>query len=216
MSATPLPRDFYDRDPRTVAQELLGKTMHRRTRQGLTSGTVVEVEAYLAQGDPAAHSARGPTPRNRSMFGPPGHLYVYSIHARFCLNAVTESAGVGSAVLIRAVQPVAGVGLMQSRRERSSLRDLTRGPARLCEALSVARDLDGWDLTRGRRIWIADEGRSHRNDFHVVASPRIGVTSAQEARLRYFINGSPFVSGPRRDHAGEPAIRLAGSPSRGA
>ncbi len=221
MLADPLPRTFYQRDPITVARDLLGKTLHRRSRQGLTSGTIVEVEAYLAKGDSACHAFRGPTPRNRTMFGPPGHLYVYSIHARYCLNAVTEQAGIASAVLIRAIEPLAGLAVMRARRGRAKPIDYARGPARLCEACDVTRRLDGWDLTRGRRIWIAagnldseaagtgDSGFGHSGSgnslaclgFRTGQSPRIGVTSAQHAPLRFFVDGSPYVSGPRRDHS---------------
>jgi len=201
MASKPLPRAFYDRDPETVARQLLGKTLHRRSRRGLASGMIVEVEAYLAEGDSAAHSYRGRTPRNAVMFGPPGHLYVYSIHARYCLNAVTEAAGIASAVLIRAIEPLAGVALMQTRRARAAPLDLARGPARLCEALEVERDLDGWDLTSGRRIWIDEVDAIPSSAFSIGRSVRIGVTSAREARLRFFLDGSRFVSGPRRDHS---------------
>ena len=196
----PLPRAFYNRDPITVARQLLGKTLHRRTRRGLTSGTIVEVEAYLAEHDTAAHSYKGQTPGNAAMFGPPGHLYVYSIHARYCLNAVTEAKGVASAVLIRAIEPRAGIGAMQSRRGCAADLDLARGPARLCEALDVDRALNGWDLTIGKRIWIDQAGGLPVGSMIIGQSARIGVTSAHEAQLRFFVNGSRFVSGRRRDH----------------
>ncbi len=201
MPSDPLPREFYDRDPTTVARQLLGKTLQRRTRRGLTGGTIVEVEAYLAANDSAAHSYRGPTPRNAAMFGPAGHLYVYSIHARYCLNAVTEASGAASAVLIRAIEPLAGITVMQARRGRMALVDLARGPARLCEALDVDRDLDGWDLTCGSRIWIDDTDALSTRSFRTGQSKRIGVTSAFEARLRFFVDGCRFVSGTRRDHS---------------
>ncbi len=195
-----LPRSFYARDPVTVARELLNKQVVRRTREGMTTGHVVEVEAYLGRSDPASHSYRGQTPRNSVMFGPPGMLYVYSIHARFCMNAVTESNGTPSAVLIRAVEPLAGIQLMQRRRRRKTKLDLTRGPARLCEAFAVDRNLNGWDLTRGRQIWFC-EGDDDRGTFSITSSPRIGVTSAQESPLRFFVDGSRYVSGPRRYHS---------------
>jgi DNA-3-methyladenine glycosylase len=201
MPSDPLPSEFYDRGPATVARQLLGKTLHRRTRCGLTSGIIVEVEAYLAKNDSASHSYRGPTRRNAAMFGPPGHLYVYSIHSRYCLNAVTESSETASAVLIRALEPLAGITVMQARRERLALVDLARGPARLCEALDVDRDLDGWDLTCGSRIWIDNASALPARSFRTGKSKRIGVTSACEARLRFFVDGSRFVSGLRRDHS---------------
>ena len=145
MPPKPLPRSFYNRDVILVARELLGKRLVRRTREGVASGRIVEVEAYLADGDSACHASRGMTRRNAAMFGPPGHAYVYSIHARFCLNVVTDLADVPSAVLIRAVEPLEGVAFMQRRRGKEKLRDLTCGPARLCEAFDVDRKLDRWD-----------------------------------------------------------------------
>ncbi|MCA9162462.1 MAG: DNA-3-methyladenine glycosylase [Planctomycetales bacterium] len=200
MSARPLPREFYDRDVVQVARDLLGKRLTRVTAEGTTSGAIVEVEAYRGQHDPAAHSYRGQTARNATMFGPPGHLYVYTIHAKFCMNVVTEPAGVAHAVLIRGVEPLDGLPLMQQRRGREPLVELTRGPARLCQAMSVDRTLDGWDLTLGREIWIADEQVLPMPDTAIIASPRIGISSAQDALLRFFVNRNAFVSGPKRYH----------------
>lgn len=193
-----LPRSFYARDPVTVARELLQKRIFRRNRDGVTSGRIVEVEAYLGPSDPASHSFRGQTPRNAVMFGEPGLLYVYSIHSRFCMNAVTGSLGDPTAVLIRGVEPLRGTSLMARRRGRDAVRDLTRGPARLCEAFAVDRQLNGWDLTHGRKIWICDA--DSQEPFEITTSPRIGVTSAQERLLRFFVDGNPFVSGPKRFH----------------
>jgi len=130
------------------------------------------------------------------MFGRAGLLYVYPIHGRHCLNAVTEPRGIASAVLIRAVLPLKGIELMQQRRE-CSLSDLARGPARLCEAFSVDRTLDGWDLTRGTRIWIEQPDDDVVSDQQIAVTPRIGVTSGHSLELRFFLKGSPFVSGPR-------------------
>ena len=194
-----LPRSFYARDPVTVAKELLNTCLLRRTPEGVTGGRVVETEAYLAKADSACHAARGPTPRNRVMYGRPGLLYVYAIHSRFCLNVVTESKGVPSAVLIRAIEPLRGVGLMETRRGTRDLSRLARGPARLCEALSVDRSLDGWDLTKARRIWI-EAGSRGAGDLAVGNSSRIGVTSAHDLPLRFFVDGSRYVSGPRHHH----------------
>ena len=194
---TLLPRDFYERDPVETARKLIGKILVRRSLQGICSGIIVETEAYLAADDPASHSFRGRTRKNATMFGHAGLLYVYLIHGRYCLNAVTESRNVASAVLIRAVTPLQGIELMQQRRQ-CSLKDLTRGPARLCEAMAVDRRLDGWDLTRGARIWIEQPGDSISNTQPICASPRIGVTSAHDLKLRFFLKGSPFVSGPRK------------------
>jgi len=196
MSVLPaLPREFYLRDPALVARELLGKLLLRETSAGLCGGRIVEVEAYLSARDPACHASRGQTRRNAAMFGPPGHAYVYMIHARWCLNAVTEPAGTPSAVLIRAIEPMLGVELMQQRRGIDILRDLTRGPARLCEALAVDRTYDGWDLTAGQELWIADDREPSIRPLRIAKSGRIGLSSAQRRLLRFFVVDNPYVSG---------------------
>jgi DNA-3-methyladenine glycosylase len=199
--ARPLPRSFYDRPVREVARDLLGKRLIRRTRGAQLSGLIVEVEAYLGPVDSASHSYRGMTPRNRAMFGPPGHAYVYSIHSRYCLNAVTEGRGAPTAVLIRALEPLEGREWMWRRRGCPQELDIARGPARICEALAIDRGLDGWDLTRTQRLWItaADARQIHQDQIAV--SPRIGVTSAQDQLLRFFVDGSRFVSGPNKLHS---------------
>ena len=194
----PLPRSFYDRDVVAVARDLLGRRLVRVTKDGRAAGRIVEVEAYLPRDDPANHAYRGPTRRNASMFGPPGHAYVYAIHSRWCLNAVTEPAGVASAVLIRAIEPLEGVELMRRRRQVEDARDLARGPARLCEALAIDRELDGWDLTRGERLWIAEASGGEGGTLQIVATTRVGVTSAHDLPLRFYVAGSPFVSKPVR------------------
>jgi DNA-3-methyladenine glycosylase len=194
MNGKVLPRDFYDRDVISVAQELLGKRLVREIGSWRLVGRIVEVEAYLADGDPANHAFRGKTGRNASMFGPPGHAYVYPIHSRHCLNAVTEPAGVASAVLIRAIEPIEGIERMQQNRGSSAVRDLARGPGRLCQALGIDRTLDGWDLTIAAKLWIDD---APNVAIHAIASRRIGVSSGADLLLRYYLPDCPFVSGPR-------------------
>ena len=196
MRSQQLPTErFYQQHVITVAKTLLGRRLYRRSRAGLTAGRIVETEAYLSEGDSASHTFKGPSRRNRSMFGAAGCAYVYTIHARQCVNVVTESAGIGSAVLIRAVEPLQGIDLMQRRRGTDVLRDLCRGPARLCEAFDIGTAFDGWNLMLGRRLWIAEADDSALPE--VVASPRIGVTSATNLCYRFFLSGSPYVSGPR-------------------
>jgi DNA-3-methyladenine glycosylase len=195
MIVPALTRDFYARDPAVVARDLVGKTLWRETSAGLCGGRIVEVEAYLSTRDPACHASRGQTKRNRSMFGPPGHAYVYMIHSRWCLNAVTEPAGTPSAVLIRAIEPLIGIELMHQRRRADIVRDLTRGPARLCEALAIDRTFDGWDLTAGRELWIATDAGAIDRKLRIRRSARIGVTSAHRRLLRFFEIGNRFVSG---------------------
>lgn len=193
---TPLPRDFYDRDAVQVARDLLGKLLWRASSAGTIAGRIVETEAYLSRDDPACHACRGQTRRNASMFGPPGHAYVYSIHTRWCLNAVTEPAGVASAVLIRAIEPLTGIELMSAQRGTERARDLARGPGRLCEALAIDRELDGWDLTVGRRLWIADGGVPPAEEEVAVGS-RVGISRASDLPLRFVVAGNRFVSLPR-------------------
>jgi len=189
---------FYNCGPADVARELIGNLLCRQTRDGICVGRIVETEAYLAAGDPAAHSFGGPNRKNASMFGLPGRAYVYTIHARQCVNVVTEVEGMGSAVLIRAVEPLNGILLMQRRRRREHLRDLCRGPARLSEAFEIGRNLDGWDLTCGQRLWIAESPDDH--ELTISRSRRIGVTSAVEFELRFFVRDSKYVSGTRRQN----------------
>jgi DNA-3-methyladenine glycosylase len=170
----------------------------------------VEVEAYLSRRDPACHASRGMTRRNATMFGPAGRAYVYMIHSRWCLNAVTESEGIGSAVLIRALEPLEGIELMQSRRGVERQVDLARGPARLCEALDVTKRYDGWDLTAGRELWIAADPSLNAAPLRIVRSGRIGISSARNRLLRFYVAGSPHVSGRRLMQSARPAsIRRA-------
>lgn len=192
-----LAREFYCRDTIDVARGLLGKRLVRRSRDGLTTGRIVEVEAYLHAGDAACHASRGRTRSNKAMFGPPGHAYVYPIHARYCFNAVTQQRGLACAILIRAAEPLSGFELMQARRGCVTRLDLARGPARLCQALAIDRQLDHWDLTRGKRLWIDDQ-LPVSCPLAIGQSVRIGVTSAHELPLRFFLVDNPFVSGPRK------------------
>lgn len=197
MYETPLARRFYNRNVASVARQLLGRHLIHESPEGTTVGRIVEVEAYLPEGDPACHGAKGPTRRNQSIFGPPGHAYVYAIHSRWCLNAVAEPEQVGCAALIRAVEPLEGIELMQERRQREKLLELARGPGRLCQAFGIAKPLDGWDLTRGETLWIAATPRPLAKSEVVSVSPRIGVTSAHELLLRFFLAGNRWVSGKR-------------------
>ncbi|GIX47441.1 MAG: putative 3-methyladenine DNA glycosylase [Candidatus Tectimicrobiota bacterium] len=198
--AAVLPLAFYQRRPEHVARELLGKLLLRQVEGQLLVGRIVETEAYLATGDPASHAFGGRTRRNAAMFGPAGRAYVYALHRCHCLNVVTEAEGVPSAVLIRAVEPLAGLELMQQRRGTARQRDLARGPGRLCQAFAIDRRLDHWDLTRGEGLWLAADATPPPTD--VVATPRVGVTAARELPLRFCLRASPFVSpGPRRRSA---------------
>ncbi|MFM8407343.1 MAG: DNA-3-methyladenine glycosylase [Pirellulaceae bacterium] len=184
-----------------AARQLLGKLLVRQTDQGRCSGWIVEVEAYLDQEDDASHSRCGPTPRNRSMFLDGGCFYVYQIHQQHCLNWVTCPAGVGSAVLIRALQPREGIDWMEKRRGTSDPRRLTTGPGRLCQALAIDRTLDGKASTPGGSLWIEPSAIQSQSRWDIRATPRIGISQSTDLTLRFFVDGNLYVSGCARDHS---------------
>jgi len=185
-----LPRSFYARGALVVAQELLGCYLVHISPEGVAAGKIVETEAYL-QGDPACHASRGMTGRNRVMFGPPGHAYIYFIYGMYhCFNAVTGREGVGEAVLIRSLEPVLGIPLMQARRGREKLTELCGGPGRLVQALGLGKEQNGQDLTKGDLVICRGEGKS----FNVVTTNRVGIREGADLPLRYYVAGSPFIS----------------------
>jgi len=201
----PLPRAliraFFERDPRRVGKELLGKLLVQRSDNQLRVGRIVETEAYLGKNDPAAHSASGRTARNAVIFGPPGFAYVYFIYGRyFCLNVSCLPDGEAGGVLFRALEPVIGIeamaearGLMDKSLGRKQVRLLTNGPSRLAQALGITRiDHNGIDLTDSAgKLWLGDDGFRPRR---IRSTPRVGITKAVKRRLRYLIEGNPFVS----------------------
>ena len=194
----PLPKSFYEPSAKIVAPLLLGHWLIRNTPAGPCGGAIVETEAYLSD-DPACHGAPGPTPRNRVMFGAPGHGYVYLIYGyHFCVNAVCRPTGVAEAVLIRALEPVFGESLMQQSRSVAKPRDLTSGPAKLCEAMRINRGLDGIELCDpASALFIAENAEVEefrRTRGPLVTTTRIGITRAAAMPLRFYLGGSPFVS----------------------
>ena len=200
LKLPPLPRSFYDRDPRLVSFDLLGKVLARRNGRKLLMGRIVEVEAYLGQDDPAAHSFVGRTARNAVLWGPPGLAYVYFIYGNhYCFNVSCLPDGEAGGVLFRALEPLVGINEMARARELSleeakDLRKLTSGPGRLAEALGITCERDnGKDLTSPRSdLWIAEDG-FRPGDIH--KTPRIGITKAAELPLRFLLAGNRFVSG---------------------
>jgi DNA-3-methyladenine glycosylase len=198
----PLSREFYDRDPRRVSRELLGKVLVRRERRQVLAARIVEVEAYLGEDDPAAHSFAGRTLRNAVLFGPPGYAYVYFIYGNhYCLNVSCLPGGVAGGILFRALEPLVGMEQMALSRNVSissvrDLRKLTSGPGRLAEAFGITRERDnGKDLASARSdLFIADDGYRVRR---VLTTPRIGITKAAGLPLRYLIAGNEFVSGAK-------------------
>lgn len=178
-----------------LARYLIGKTLVHETRRCRTSGRIVETEAYPV-GDAAGHAFRGLTPGNRSLFLERGFAYVYFTYgSAFMMNVTGEKPGVGAGVLIRAVEPLEGIELMQSRRGTKKLLDLTRGPGRLAAAMGIDRRLDGLDLCAAGPLWLATAARPARD---IGESVRIGLSREVDRVWRYFERGSPFVSGPKR------------------
>ena len=198
-SGVVLPDSFYDRDPRVVGPDLLGKVLVRRQGRKLLTGRIVEVEAYLGD-DPAAHSFIGKTPRNAVLFGPPGLAYIYFIYGNhFCLNVSCLPDGTPGGILFRALEPLQGIDEMFKLRgiERGAdLRRLTTGPGRLAAAFGVTRERDnGKDLTSSRSdLHILDDGTPAPG---TLITKRIGISKAADMPLRYIVPGNRFVSGPK-------------------
>ena len=201
-------RSFFEASPKRVAPALLGKVLVHKSGLGLLAGRIVEVEAYLGPHcdtpDAAAHSYRGPTPRNAVIFGPAGHAYVYAIYGRyFCANISCEVEGRAGCLLLRALEPLLGTEQMTMNRGLESSdtpRDLTSGPSRLCQALGLTRELHNGlrvvDESSPLQVW--DDGFISGN---VLTTARIGINPANPALdwpLRYVLAGHPCVSGPKR------------------
>ena len=189
MNLRPLPRRFFARDPVEVARDLVGRLLVRESGGTRTIGRIVEVEAY-AREDPASHSFKGRTKRNVTMFGAPGHAYVYISHGiHHCMNVTTGEA---NAVLIRALEPVAGSEEMARRRGVVDERLLCAGPGRLCQAMGITLADDGRDLTRRGIMWVA----AGRPAEALVATARIGISAAADVPWRFVEEGSRFASRP--------------------
>lgn len=195
MSLLRLDSEALPVETKALAQGLLGCILVRDSDDGAAAGRIVETEAYLPN-DPACHAFSGKSLRNATLFGPPHRAYVYQIYGTsFCFNLSSEREGKGAGVLVRALEPIEGLALMQRRRGVERARDLCRGPGRLCRALAIDRSFDGADLFSDRFLWLA------RDDWapaRVRRSRRIGITRAAEHRLRFYLAGSPYVSGPAR------------------
>ncbi|MGC1464151.1 MAG: DNA-3-methyladenine glycosylase [Pseudolabrys sp.] len=193
-----LTRSFFNRSVHEVAPELIGTTLLFKG----VGGVIVELEAYH-QTDPAAHSYIGPTDRNRVMFGPPGFVYVYrSYGIHWCLNFVCEKEGSASAVLIRALAPTQGLAAMRRRRGVPDERQLCSGPGKVCQALGITREHNGFALDRAPFEVLAREGRPD-----VIRGVRIGLTKAVDKPWRYGLKESPFLSKPFKPATGELARR---------
>ena len=190
----PLARADLPIDTVALAHFLVGTILVRELPEGVVSGRIVETEAYVV-GDAAGHAYRGMTQRNRSLFLERGRAYVYLAYGvSFMLNVSSETPGIGAGVLIRALEPLEGVPIMKLNRGVERLRDLARGPGRLAAALRIDRDLDGHDLCQRGPLWL---GRDNFEPRDIGQSIRIGVTRDADRPLRFYLRGSPFVSGPK-------------------
>jgi DNA-3-methyladenine glycosylase len=177
-----------------LARFLIGKMVWRMLAEGVAGGRIVETEAY-GIGDPAGHAYRGMTPRNRALFLERGHAYVYLAYGTsFMLNVSSETSGVGAGVLIRAIEPTDGITIMERNCGTRLVRDLARGPGRLCAALAIDRRLDGINLCQAGPLWLGSDGQA---SGEIGQSKRIGITRAVDGLLRFYARGNSFVSGPR-------------------
>jgi DNA-3-methyladenine glycosylase len=192
-----LPGTFYEQDTLVVARQLLGCFLVRLEENGTVIGRIVEDEAYTAH-DRAAHSFIGKTKRNKVLFGPAGHAYVFFIYGmHYCFNAVTGSEGTGEAVLIRALEPVEGIELMRFRRKTDRLFDLCSGPGKLTRAFHITMDHNGVSLTESPlQIWSGDSIRGYTppSGREIVQTTRIGISKSADLPFRFYIQGSRFVS----------------------
>ena len=189
-------KDFYRRSALEVAPDLLGLTLVHNTREGITKGKIVEVEAYMGRIDPGAHSFRGkPTKRTQVMFGEWGHAYVYLIYGMYyCMNEVANEVDIPEAVLIRALEPIEGIELMQERRNKKRLKERCSGPGKLCSAMGINKDNNGMDMTKDQ-LYI--EAPKNKEIFTIEKSKRINIDYAKEAKdflWRFTIKDNEFVS----------------------
>ena len=180
-------------ETRALARALIGYVLVRESPEGVTAGRIIETEAYLSN-DPACHAFGGRSARNATLFGPPHRAYVYLIYGTsYCFNLSSEPDGIGAGVLVRAVEPLAGIELMRRRRSTETIRDLCRGPGRVCHAFAIDRSLDGTDPLVDAQLWLAAPPDSQRR---VRASRRIGIRRATRRLLRFYEAGNRHVSGP--------------------
>lgn len=190
----PLARLDLPIDTVSLARYLIGKVLVRELPEGIAGGRIVETEAYVVD-DAAGHAYRGMTLRNRSLFLERGHAYIYVAYgSSYMLNVSSEMQGIGAGVLIRAIEPLEGIQIMRLNRGIERLRDLARGPGRLTAALRIDRRLDGLDLCRKGPLWL---GRDAHEAGEIGQSIRIGISRDVNRLLRFYLRGSPFVSGPR-------------------
>lgn len=193
-----LKKEFYTRNLIPVAKDLLGKILVKRSKDKIVAGKIVEVEAYHGDYDEASHAFNGKTKRNEVVFYEGGYLYVYFTYgAHFCANVVTGKQNKGTAVLLRAIEPIEGMDIMVKNRfgrkllNEKEIFNLTSGPGKLCKALGINKKFNGTDLT-GNEIYLLDQPRIRKNEIGI--SKRIGITRSVDLEWRFFIKNNPFIS----------------------
>lgn len=188
-----LPKNFYFEEPQIVGKNLLGKYLVRRIDDKFLVGKIVEVEAYLAKKDEASHAFRGETKRTKSLFGDGGRTYIYSIHQQKCLDITTQELGNPTSVLIRALEPIEGIEIMQKFRPQEKVKNLTNGPGKLCQALNITRELDGIEVCEENSEIFITEGEKIF-DEEIVIAKRVGISKAKDFDLRFYIKNNQFIS----------------------
>lgn len=191
-----LEREFYQRDANETAQDLLGKLLVHKTAEGITGGVIVEVESYIGPDDKGSHAYLNKrTERTEIQYGPGGFAYVYSIYGmHYCFNVVTNRTEKPEVVLIRALEPIMGIELMQKRRKTENIRNLCNGPGKLCQAMTITKEQYGYDLCSSE-LYI--ESYLNEQEIQIMRSPRINIDYAEECKdylWRYFIKDNPYVS----------------------
>lgn len=185
-----LPQSFYNKKVELLAQDLLGCKLMYEKPEGITSGIIVETEAYH-QSDEASHTYSGKTSRNRATFGPGGHAYIYFTYGmHWCFNVTAEEDGIGAGVLIRALEPVDGIVLMKSRRDKEDLHNLCSGPSKLVQAMGISKEDYGTALYKGK-LFIAER---NKQQITVLSGPRVGIKKAVEKPWRFWIKDNSYIS----------------------
>lgn len=193
QSGETLPREFYARETLVVAEELLGKYLCRKLKGAVMVGRIVEVEAYKGNGDPASYAYKGKTLRSQLMFEKAGIAFIYLIYGKhYCFNITSEREEIPGAVLIRALEPIIGISLMEQNRKSKDLTNLASGPGKLTQALNITMDQNGLDLTLSKELFVFRTNIEER--FEIVSSPRIGTKQDIERQWRFYIKNNNFIS----------------------
>ncbi len=187
-----LQRKFFIRDCITVSKELLGKIVVHNSKQGTVSGRITETESYEAYTDPSAHSYKGKTERNKSLYLEGGYLYLFKIHRYICMDIVTGEEGVPSSVLLRSLEPLEGIDIMKENRGKQKLIELTTGPGKLVQALGIEYKYDGYNIYQpDSKIYIVDDGYEVED---IVQTTRVGISKAKDLKNRFYIKNSKYIS----------------------